>query len=656
MRRVAVSLAALLGLLTPNAADAGVGDPQVRTDHPWYPGELSCSTFERLEATQADLYRRVVGDVPSADEQKALAAWLWRNTHYWHGEEGVEDLWGEGFRQGGDSATRDYWTGLFAHGFGLCGTTHAQWSAELHALLGHNRGRTVGTAGHNSFEVFLKGGPYGDGRWALLDHDLSTVIFDREQDRLMSIADVQRDDRRLAKRSAAEAQRGWLVCGLHPDDGAVYADYRSAEYFPGYSGAPPMTHLRRGESLRRYLQPGLDDGKTFVFWGRNYQTAGIPGPERSRTWVNQPETMYGSEDGAEYRPGQARFANAVYVYEPDFRSGDYQEGVIAEDARQITFEFQTPYIIAATPPNDAAWGIYDAGCRNGLAVQGEAECETAISTDRGANWTACGRLTGRLDLTDQAKGFRQYWLRFSLPDAPADSNAPPGAVAATLADAGLKIITVCQANGSTIPRLRDGRTEIEFLASGRAVTSIGPTRPQADAHRIARDFGTPTVTLAAEAPRGRPAVAIHAAAHVASSNPPSPDVTYEIEYSADAGASWRPVVEDWRITRRGDEPGDFWSQSFCWGDVPLEEPTSGPLQVRFRNTGGKKYLRAEMHLVYEPPSRDATEVTFAWEDDGGEQTASHRFTGATGESQTWTLAAGRNVRTRWVEYRPVPSP
>ena len=45
-------------------ANAGVGDPQVRTDHPWYPGELACSTFERLVKTQAVLYQRVVGARP----------------------------------------------------------------------------------------------------------------------------------------------------------------------------------------------------------------------------------------------------------------------------------------------------------------------------------------------------------------------------------------------------------------------------------------------------------------------------------------------------------------------------------------------------------------------------------------------------------------
>src|SRR5215213_12036612 len=171
-------LAALLVMFLASPASAGVGDPQVRTDHPWYPGELACSTFDRLFATQAELYKRVTGRSCTTDEDKALAAWLWRNTHYWHGEEGAEDLWGKGFGKGADTRSREYWTGLFAHGYGLCGTTHSQWTAEMQALFGPGRGRGVGVEGHNSFEVFLTGGAYGEGKWALLDHDVSTLIFD----------------------------------------------------------------------------------------------------------------------------------------------------------------------------------------------------------------------------------------------------------------------------------------------------------------------------------------------------------------------------------------------------------------------------------------------------------------------------------------------
>src|SRR5262249_27177970 len=294
--------ACLLALCLAGRAGADVGDPQIATAHPWHPGELACSTLERLAATQADVYERVVGARPVTDEQKALAAWLWRCTHYFHAEEGIEDLWGQGFGRGGDPRTREYWTGLFAHGFGLCGTTHSQWAAEMEALLGRGRSRAVGLAGHNAFEVFLTGGAYGKGRWALLDHDQCTVVFDERGAALLSAADVQRDWKRLTDRAfRPERQHGWPVCGLSPEDAAAYKPFAVAEYLPGYSGPPPAVHLRRGERLRRYLRPGLEDGKTFVFWGLNYKAGGVPGPERSLTWVNQPEKLYGSARAVEYK-------------------------------------------------------------------------------------------------------------------------------------------------------------------------------------------------------------------------------------------------------------------------------------------------------------------------------------------------------------------
>ena len=72
-------MAALSGALLTGEVLADVGDPQAKTDHPWYPGELSCSTFERLFATQADVYKRVTGRDVKTDEDKALASWFWRN-------------------------------------------------------------------------------------------------------------------------------------------------------------------------------------------------------------------------------------------------------------------------------------------------------------------------------------------------------------------------------------------------------------------------------------------------------------------------------------------------------------------------------------------------------------------------------------------------
>jgi hypothetical protein len=638
MKKVALCLALLFG----SSLHADVGDPQIRTDHPWYPGELACSTFERLAATQAALYERVIGKRPTTDEEKALAAWLWRSTHYYHGEEGAQDLWGEGFTKGGDVRTREYWTGLFAHGFGLCGTTHSQWVPELQALLGPGRARGVGVAGHNAFEVFLTGGAYGTGKWALLDHDLCTVVYDERGERLLSLREVQKDWKRLASRAfKPERQHGWPVCGLHPGDNSSYADYRVAEYLPGYSGPPPMVHLRRGEKLRRYLRPGLDDGKTFVFWGRNYRTAGIAGPERSLTWVNQPEKMYGSTKSTEYRAGQARYGNAVYTYTPDFTTGDYREAVVDEDAKQTTFVFETPFIIGATPPNQNDWGIYDAGCTNGLVLRGKADNAVSVSTDRGKSWHDAGRMRDGLDLTDLVKGRRQFYLRL---------HAPAAALAAT----GFTMTTVCQANAAVFPQLADGGSKVEFQGSGRALTSAGPNLKQAEAHVVDGKFRSPRVTLELSSPHGEPVVAVYAAAHVQSGSPPRPEIKYQIEFSTDAGKSWKPIVRDWTIQRQGDEPKDFWSQSMCWGSLELPEPVTGPVRVRFRNDGGKNYLRAEAHVAYRVAQPDATRVTFAWADDRGPQRSAHVFAAAS--NMLWTVPTGRNVRTDWVEFEPVLAP
>lgn len=630
-----ICLLGMLGVVVPLMA--GSGDPQVATDHVWYPGELSCSTFARLQQTQARLYEQVVGRAPVTDEERVLAAWMWRNTHYWHGEEGKEDLWGKGFVDAGDLTTRDYWTGLFAHGFGLCGTTHAQWTAEMQHLLGHNRGRTIGVSGHNSFEVFLTGGSYGEGRWAMLDHDVSTVFFNAEQNRLMSIAEISRDLSRLTSVAKGNGrQQNWPVCGLHPDDGSAFNTYRTAEYFAGYAGAAPVVHLRRGEKLRRYLQPGLADGQTFVFWGLNYNAGGIPGPERSRTWVNQPEKMYAATGSSGYRQGQARYANAVYTYRPDFTNGDYREGIVDEGTGHVTLSFQTPYIIAATPPNADAWGIYDAGCRNGLVISSKIPLKLQVSVDRGATWHAASLQDGSVDLTDLVKGFRQYWVRFEH-------------AATDLLAAELELVTVCQMNSSIIPRLTDNGSQVQFAASGTGIVSVGPTLPQAQQHVVDGAFDSPRVTLELTPPPGTTAVGLSAAAHIFSSNPPREEIAYEMDYSTDGGNSWQSLLDDWRITRRGEEPPDFWSQSFCWGETDFE-PQTGPVQVRFRNNGGKRYGRAELHLTYRLPEQDATRVTFRWRDPDGEHQSARVLKTQT---ETWTIPTGQGVETLWVEYEPV---
>ena len=216
----------------------------------------------------------------------------------------------------------------------------------------------------------------------------------------------------------------------------------------------------------------------------------------------------------------------------------------------------------------------------------------------------------------------------------------------------MTITTTCQANSAVLPRLKDGGATVSYLASGKALVSAGPNLPQAQALVVEGKFGSPRVTLELAAPRGEQAVAVHAAAHVQSSNPPRSDIKYHIDVSTDGGATWKPILKDWTISRRGNEPKDFWSQSLCWGSLELDAPKASSIRVRFHNTGGKNYARGEAHLVYRPTRQDATKVTFGWTDDKGERRASQTFAPAAKQAQ-WQIATGSNVQTRWIEFEPV---
>lgn len=634
---------ACIALLAVACAALGeVGDPQLKTDDPWYPGELSCSTFPRLFKTEAEFYHRVTGLEVKTDEDKALAAWYWRNLNYWHGEEGQRECFSGKF--GGDKG-REYWTGLFANGFALCGTTHAQWCAEMEALLGHCRSRVTGVNGHNSFEVYLSGGAYGTGRWALLDHDVSTVIYDPQGRRLLSLAEIVPDVKDLANPDFDPArEHGWHVSGLHDDDArGCYTTINTAEYLAGYAGAPPMVHVRSGETLRRYLQPGLEDGKTFVFWGRNYDANTISGPTRDRTWVNQPDKMYGSKHGTGAHAGQARYANAVYTYAPNFADGSYRHGAIDEAADHVTFEFYTPYVIAATPPNSQPWGVYDARGKNGLVLHvthPAPDCEVEVSTDQGKTWQDGGKMADGLDLTDLVKGCQQYFLKLS-------------AGADTLKEAGLSWATVCQTNASMIPHLHSGQNTITYAPGCQGIVATGPLASQALAHVVDGRFDSPSVTLELAAPRAATPLHVYAAAWQASGNPPA-DVKYAIDLSTDAGKTWTPMINDWSIVRRSPEPNDLWSQSFTWGDAPIPlESNAGPIRLRFGNNGHKPFRKAEAYLTYAVPTTTPVQVTFSWKSPTGEsQTATHTYgpyKQAAAQDATWHLDAGDKPQTRWVE-------
>ena len=616
------------------AALAGVGDPQTMTDHPWYPGELSCSTWDRLFRTQDALYTRVTGRKTDSDEDKALAAWYWRSLNVHHTTVAAEDLTDQGYGKG-EQDWREFWTGQFANGFGICFTTHHQLCAEMEKLLGPGRSRICGLSGHTSHEVWLTGGAYGKGRWALLDHDISTVIFTPTGERLMGLSEVAGKKYGPAARNT-DASRGWLPNGLHRSD-SIFRDMKFVGYSTGYAGIPPMVYLRSGESLRRYVQPGQEDGKTFAYWGINYNAGGIPGPHRNETWVGQPEKMY--KTGKRAGGGGARYGNAVYVYRPDFASARYKEGVVEEADDHVTFEWYSPYVIAANPAAAVArkrFGIYEPGCTGGLVLTGKLSCAVEVSVDQGKTWVKFDGKDG-LDLTDTVKGHRQYLLKF-------------GAGAKALAGSGLKIKTVCQCGQTIVPHVRAGENRVTYEASGQAFIAAGPNKDQAEAHLVAGAMNSPTVTLAIAAPRGAKAARVYGAARIACSAPPKPS-KYNIDYSLDGGKTWQSVLKDWEVIQRKPEPNDWWSQTFCWGDAALPA-VAGPVQLRFTNTGGRNFMRAQAELAYTVENTSPLKATYAWKEAGAVKSATHTYAApAPGKADaTWTFTAGAKPESFYVEY------
>jgi hypothetical protein len=328
-----------------------------------------------------------------------------------------------------------------------------------------------------------------------------------------------------------------------------------------------------------------------------------------------------------------RFGNAVYRWQPDFKHGGYREGLVSESPSHVTLEFYTPYIIGATPPNQSSWGIYDSGCKNGLVLFGSANCRVAVSNDGGSSWKDAGLFHHGMDLTDFVKGHRQYHLRLETGSA-------------ELAESGIVIQTVCQLNPAVLPRLKDHGTAIEFSSGGRAIVSFGPNKQQASPKIVAGAFDTPRVTMEIETPRGEAILELYVSAHMASSNPPNPEVKYELEYSLDQGKSWHSLLNHSSFERRVVEPDDFWSQSLWSGSKRLSGTDTRRVQVRIRNDGGKRVMRAECHLVY-AANQKAAEVTYAWRNDAGDQSKTHQMN----HGETWSLETGKDVSTRWVEIR-----
>ena len=373
---VVLALASLAALLVPLRAFASSADPQLKTDHPWYPGELSCSTFDRLFATQADLYKRVTGRDVNTDEDKALAAWYWRNRTTPTARRGRTTASPPG-------STRPSGTASTGPG---CSPRVRPVRHDPRAVVGRDRGAArprPRARRRRQRAQQLRGLP---DRWPLrrrASGRCSTTtsrrsIFRPDGGRFA----VDRRDRpgpEAAERSELQARAPARLAGLGACTTTTRRGIRLATARPSTlrlrrpapDGPPPA---RRDAAP---VPPARAGRRQDVRLLGHATTAPAASPARSATatWVNQPEKMYGSQDGTGHHDGQVRFANAVYTYAPDFAD----ERLQGRSDRRGPRPRHVRVLHAlrhrrARRPNDESWGIYKPGGRNGLVLHGTATC------------------------------------------------------------------------------------------------------------------------------------------------------------------------------------------------------------------------------------------------------------------------------------------
>ncbi len=195
MRRSIIVLVSLAVGCLASRGLAAVGNPQVRTDHPIYPGELAYSTQERLARSIIDSGDWGLG-LGGSERDVALKLWLWRITHtihdyspaswtplhsYYQAKYGEHskahptrpDPKGEVYAA--DDIENDAMRWQFSYGYALCGTLHGVIEPQIRAIgkaLGKDwRSRRVGIPGDSNHEIYF------GGQWRAFDVNAMTLLF-----------------------------------------------------------------------------------------------------------------------------------------------------------------------------------------------------------------------------------------------------------------------------------------------------------------------------------------------------------------------------------------------------------------------------------------------------------------------------------------------
>jgi hypothetical protein len=690
------------------SAWAQTGDPQLKTDHPNYPGEAALSTPTKVIAHAMGISRGSLGN--STNRDKLIRLFLWRAEHYAHFDspEIYALPWKTPDPKNATTLITDYdsMRAMFSYGYGVCGTNHAQMRAFAEELGWTDRRR--GLIGDTGYEIYV------DGGWRYVNTDQYTLHFlsNSGSDHFASLDQVVATNHHYIEWNPdlgmgyrlpqANTHGSYLdfpgVTGTVPDRSLQWRSYyndvwkddgngNTPMYGEGYTATPVSYRLRRGESFTRWLQPGgvvSDLGLSgLIWWGYNRGNAGAGdnAPYAEWSFVQNAPARDETPGGAEESRGQQRYGNGCFDWTPNLANNEHLDGAAAvtgtlttggspalksSGASTLVLEHFTPYTIAGRPTGgvdpalDAADGavIY----ANTVGTVG-----VEVSVNAGMTWVAAGTLSGagsQVDFTNIVKGRNQYLLRLSFDDGEGLNS--------------LRVRTITMLSQAVYPTLQNGATQVTYSAGNVGAMELSPdlwtsTSANSTSGYVMKVADSGNLTGLFYASNGT-------YAYQSTNNQPI-SLTYQITMPpqlAAKGAAWKQINAagcfSVRVPPSGGPYGKIEVASAVagpWTQIASYSPPadnqlssywvygkSGALSgttyfVRYTAYNGGytaniRYLR--LFGTYTLPSPGmATEVVYDW-NNGAAQSNTHTIA-AGSTSATWSISTGSNVVQKKVTIR-----
>jgi MYXO-CTERM domain-containing protein len=700
-----ISWALVVTALAP-AARAQVGDPQLLTDHPYYPGEGAMSTPARAVKLAMDTPRGTLGT--GNDRDKLIRLFLWRIEHFAHAiSPAVYNMPGKKPNPSGDDPLMtdyDGMRGLFSYGFGLCGTNHAQMRPFAEAMGWKDRRR--GLQGDTGYEIQV------DGKFRYFNTDGYSLHFleNSPTAHFAGIDEVITTKHRYLEwnpdiglgypmaqlNTHGNYQDFNGVTGVIKNRSLQWRDYYMnvwniapanswKMYFEGYAGTPIVVRVKRGERFVRYFdQTGVVGEMGLagpVWWGFNTGSGG-PAPEFS--FVQNAPARDQPQGGAEVSKATTRYGNVLFDWQPSLAKSEHLDGTVeivgklmgggtpalkAMGAAKLVLEHFTPYTIGGRPAD----GKDPAGpSSDGALVYADATgtVDVEVSINGGMSWTKVGTLSGmgaNVDFTELVKGRNGYLVRLSFDDG-------EGLQA-------LRLRTIGMLNPGVYPDLKDGQAQVKYSAGNAGALDLSPDLWTAAAAESTTGYvqrtgltnlnavyfgngstfayeGSQTgsvlykVTLPPQlAANGAKLKEIFAAANFSVGLPPSPGTFGQIEVAASDAGPWTPIG-------RADVPmDDELSSGWVYGSSGAAALGASTAFVRYSsNNGGRpprlRFLR--LYATYSVPAPSTPVlVTYVW-NNGADRMDAH-MVAAGAANDAWTIQTGTGVKQRKVVIQALSS-